>query len=62
MPTVDLCGAIHLRADGYDLYPVDAGDEAFRLWRYARQIALYLEEPSERWVGEAAAPPAKEAA
>ena len=62
MPPVDRCGAVWLRADGYDLHPVDASDQAFRIFQYARQVAMFSRGPQDRWVDEAAAPPGREAA
>lgn len=31
--------AVHLRADGYDVYPLDAGDETFQLFLHAAYVA-----------------------
>lgn len=43
MPEVDWVGAIHVRADGYDVIPFDTSgddtDPAFRAFLYAKQIA-----------------------
>ena len=39
MPLVDGGLAVHLRSDGYDVYPVEIGPRVFRLWLYAQQIA-----------------------
>jgi hypothetical protein len=32
------CGAVHITADSAELYPVDAGDEAYTAFRYAQQV------------------------
>jgi RecB family exonuclease len=41
MPPVDACGAIWVRADGYDLVPVTADANVYRTFRYAQQIAEF---------------------
>jgi len=53
---IDRCGAVHVRADGWDFRPLDAGDET---WAYFQRLAwLYeREEVTKWWVGEAAEPP-----
>jgi hypothetical protein len=53
MPPVDFCGAVWLRADGYDLHPVEADARAFRVFLYARQVAAFAKAPREEWVHEA---------
>jgi hypothetical protein len=62
MPAVDCCAAIWLRADGYDLHPVDASEQAFRIFQYARQVAMFAKSPREQWIDDAATPPAREVA
>ncbi len=42
MPEVDGCAVLHVRADGYDLVPVDAGPAAFRAFLYAAQTATFI--------------------
>ena len=39
MPEVAACAGLWVRADGYDLHPVDAGPETFRKFLYAQQNA-----------------------
>ena len=56
MPSVDQAGCIWLRADGYDLIPVDAGPETFRIFLYAQQVARFTSQPRERYVLEALQP------
>jgi hypothetical protein len=58
MPGVDQAGCVWLRADGYDLVPVDAGPETFRVFLYVQQVARFAKEPRERYVLEAAQAPA----
>ena len=66
LPQVDRVGAIWLRADGYDLHPVSAGEREFRLWRYARELARFkVDGPfgsawSRELVAEAAKPPKRD--
>lgn len=43
MPTIDSCLALWLRADGYDLYPIQAGEAELRVWLYAREVARFCE-------------------
>lgn len=42
MPQVDACAVLHIRADGYDLVPVDAGERAFRAFLYCAQTAAFI--------------------
>lgn len=51
MPEVDMVGAVHVRADGYSLIPVEAGEVQHRQFLYAAQIAQFVEN-SRDLVGE----------
>jgi hypothetical protein len=59
---IQRAGAVHLRADGYDLYPLECGED---VWAYFRRLAwLYQHCEIDRgkpklpeWVGEAIYPP-----
>jgi hypothetical protein len=51
MPIVDRAGAIHIRADGYDLIPLDVDEERLRDFLYVQQVARIVAE-SRDWVGE----------
>lgn len=51
LPDVELTGAVHVRADGYDLIPVTAGPDEFRTFLYAQQIAEFTAS-SRELVGE----------
>lgn len=54
MPEVDACAVIHVRADGYDVIPVDAGLAAYRYFLYACQVADFAsDEVGKRMIGEA---------
>lgn len=60
MPQVDACGAIWVRADGYDLVPVNAGPSTFRTFLYVQQVARFAK--GESLVGDTLNPPKKAAA
>ena len=53
MLDVDRCGVVWVRADGYDLVPVEVGAEEFRIFLYALGIARW--RANENVVGEALA-------
>lgn len=56
MLPVDRCGVVWLRADGYDLVPVEAGPEMFRAFLYAQEVARWRQIPREDIVREALTP------
>jgi hypothetical protein len=56
MPQVDACAALHLRADGYSLVPVAAGQEIHRLLLYVQQVAR-LDDESRDFIGATIPPP-----
>ena len=62
MPVVDQVGVVWVRADGPDLYPVDAGPEAFAVFGAVQQVAEFRQYgewgASDAWIGEALRPPA----
>jgi hypothetical protein len=59
MPAVDACGIVWLRADGYDLLPVDADRRAFELFLYVKAVARFVKSDREEWIGDAVLPPAR---
>ncbi len=59
MIEVDGCAVIHVRADGFDLYPMQAGPEQLREFRYIREVSRACDR-SRDYVGEALLPPALE--
>jgi hypothetical protein len=61
IPEVDRHGAVHVRADGYDLFPLEVGDEQLRELRYVQQVAQAVERAKE-YVGEPLTPPARQEA
>lgn len=52
LPRIDHAAAVWLRADGYDVVPVDISDATFRTFQYAQQLAAYRAAPREQYVGE----------
>jgi hypothetical protein len=48
MPAVDACGIIHVRADGYDLYPMLADEQTFRTFLYCKAVADALDRDTGR--------------
>lgn len=57
MPKVDAAGCVWLRADGYDLVPLDTGDDVFSVFLHAIQVARFTDAPVEAVVGDALLPP-----
>lgn len=55
-PEIHWCGAVHVRADGYSLIPVEAGPEQFRAFLYAAQVADFVAN-SRDLIGEPVEPP-----
>jgi hypothetical protein len=54
---IERCAAVHVRADGWTLKPLDTGEVT---WDYFKALAWlhYHDEIPDGWVGEAAEPPA----
>jgi hypothetical protein len=40
-PTVEHCAAIHVRGDGYDLVPVEAGEQEYKDFLYAARVGQF---------------------
>jgi hypothetical protein len=53
---VDHCAGIHVRGDGYQLVPVEAGDQEFKDFLYAQRIGQFLDR-SRDLIGPAIVPP-----
>jgi len=55
-PLADLgitrCGALHVRADGYDLRPLDSGDQVWLTFRHLAWLHHHADEMAS-WVGDA---------
>lgn len=58
MLPVDGCAAVHVRADGYDLIPLTAGERQFRQFLYAQQVKFFDDE-SRELVGTPIPPPSR---
>lgn len=56
MPEVEHCGVIWVRADGYELVPVTAGEAQFRSFLYVAQCAQFADTARDL-IGEALTPP-----
>jgi hypothetical protein len=56
MPEVDFTAVVHVRPNGYELVPVIADDDEFRVFLYVQQIAQWLEGARDL-VGEPLIPP-----
>lgn len=56
MPDVDAVAALWVRADGYDLVPLNAGIEAFRVFTHAIAIARFTKSENDQWVHDVVAP------
>lgn len=55
-------GAVHVRADGYDLYPLETGDDVWLAWRHLLWVTRHAGEDQQReWVGESLRPPVERA-
>ncbi|MBO0866536.1 MAG: hypothetical protein J2P16_15865 [Mycobacterium sp.] len=52
---IERVGAIHVRADGFDLYPLEAGDDVWTYWRHLCWLYRHRDE-LDTWVGRALAP------
>lgn len=52
MPEVDGCYALWVRADGYDLVPVEAGPREYRTFLYMQQVAAFRKTEDDV-IGEA---------
>jgi hypothetical protein len=57
MPPVERAGIVWLRADGYDLYPLEAGPEAFAAFGAVQAVADFATSGKDPWVGDALRPP-----
>jgi hypothetical protein len=58
MPEVDATGVIWVRADGYDLVPVDTNPNVFRAFLYAQQVGSFC-KTNRDLVGDALTPPTR---
>ena len=56
IPEVEWTGVVHVRADGYSLVPVEAGEDQLRALRYVQQVSQFAAD-SRSLVGEPLEPP-----
>lgn len=56
MPQIDEVGVVWLRADGYDIYPFEAGPEVHRQFLYISQVAQ-ASQACRDYKGDALLPP-----
>lgn len=61
VPEVERYGAVHVRADGYSLVPLEVGEQQLRELRYMQQVAAANERFSD-YVGEPLEPPVRQEA
>jgi len=60
MPSFEVVAGLWLQDDGYDLVPVNAGEETFRAFLYAAQVAAWRSKDRSEVVYEPIAPPSTE--
>lgn len=53
MPEFDAVVGLWLRADGYDLYPIETGPTEWRTFLYAQQVAHFCQDRSKEVIGPA---------
>lgn len=53
MPAIERALAVWLRADGYDVIPLEVGPEVFRVFCYAQQLDRFTEGREPQVLGEA---------
>ncbi|MQB00520.1 MAG: hypothetical protein GEU78_09555 [Actinobacteria bacterium] len=56
IPEVDMCGAVHVRTDGYSLIPLEVTPLQHRQFLYVQQVAQF-DQTSRELVGEPIEPP-----
>jgi hypothetical protein len=52
---IERCGAVHVRADGYDLRPLDTGPGTWATFQHLAWLHWHADQADE-WVGEAVEP------
>jgi hypothetical protein len=51
VPKIDAAGIVTLTASGYQLFPVEANADAFRVFRMLRYIATEMVDQPDSWIG-----------
>ena len=62
LPPIDWFGAIHVRADGYDVFRFDVTEKTYRVFLYAKAVGDWLdfrEGPASTVKSDALAPPSR---
>lgn len=59
IPPVERCGVVHVRSDGADLVPVEAGPAQHRAFLYVQQVAQFAQDANEL-IGDTLYPPRQE--
>ena len=60
-PHVEAAAAVWLKADGYEVRPVDIGDDTFRDFLYVQQVARFAKADRGTYVRDAITPPERAA-
>jgi ribosome-associated translation inhibitor RaiA len=55
MPTIDRAAGVWVRADGYDVIPLDVGPSVFATFRHVAYVARVMRDVAESWRGESLA-------
>lgn len=51
MPKIERAAGVWLKSDGYEIVPVDIGEDTFRAFLYAQQVARFCRQPRDATVG-----------
>jgi hypothetical protein len=62
LPAIDAAAVVWLTPTRYELVPVDAGDETFRVFLHACEVADFQRAGRDRYIGEPLASPAESVA
>jgi hypothetical protein len=57
LPRIDECMAVWVRSDGYDVIPVDGGDETYKKFRHLAHVAKFAKTAKDDLIGVALPPP-----
>lgn len=57
LPHIDACRAVWIRGDGYDVIPVDAGDETYKKFRHLAHVAKFAKTAKDDLIGVPLLPP-----
>lgn len=51
MPEIEACRAVWIRGDGYDVIPVDAGEDTYRKFRHIAYVAKFAKSAKDDLIG-----------